>query len=98
MTYNEALVALKNAQDATWYLPDSEDCKIHDGITQAIEVFKRMEQDLKASSGKQSGIECDLFAVDFQENQITFQLTCDQLVGEFHKGTVIIDLSGICGE
>lgn len=42
MTYKEAIQALVRAQSATW-----GDLSIHDGITQAIQVFKRMEMDLE---------------------------------------------------
>ncbi|KKL46266.1 hypothetical protein LCGC14_2347280 [marine sediment metagenome] len=99
MTYNEALTALEKAQEAIWQdLPGSQDLNIyiHNGITQAIEVFKRMKMDLEAASGKQ--IECDLFEVDFEDNRITFNLTPDQMEGGFHKGTAIINLAGIRGE
>ena len=41
MTYDEALQALERAQSDAW------DYAMHDGITQAIEVFKRMNTDLK---------------------------------------------------
>lgn len=42
MTFDEALKALKDAQRVTWIRSS-----IHDGITQALEVFKRMDADLR---------------------------------------------------
>ena len=52
MTYDEALQALNNAQVITWskWASSQEitdvDIEIHDGLTQAIEVFKQMKIDL----------------------------------------------------
>lgn len=43
MTYDEALQALHTARGASWQFGDQS---IHDGIVQAIEVFKRMKMDL----------------------------------------------------
>jgi len=47
MTYEEALMALERAQSCSWQWPD---LSIHDGITQAIEIFKRMKIDLDDAS------------------------------------------------
>lgn len=51
MTYDEALQALRHAQQATWYwdrsLDNQKSLAIHDGITLAIEVFERMKTDLE---------------------------------------------------
>jgi len=46
MNYNEALIALQRAQHSSWSWGNQS---IHDGITQAIEVFTRMKLDLDAS-------------------------------------------------
>ena len=43
MTYDEALQAFKGAQGVSWAYGSLD---IHDRLTQAIEVFKRMKMDL----------------------------------------------------
>lgn len=51
MTYTEALMALERAQSYSWQYSD---LSIHDGITQAIQVFKRIRMDLEALQQKDS--------------------------------------------
>jgi len=47
MTFNEALQALQRAQNVTWSASfEYNDLSIFDELTQAIEVFKRMNEDL----------------------------------------------------
>lgn len=55
MTYEEALKALDEAIAATWkyFIP----IKIHDGIVQVREVFKRMKMDLDAANSIEQPIE-----------------------------------------
>ena len=47
MTFEEALQALQRAQNVTWSASfEYNDLSIFDGLTQAIEMFKRMNDDL----------------------------------------------------